>query len=95
MSSRDHEQRVLDAIENQLRTEEPQLIDYFSAFGNASPLIKPVKGWDRAASSRRLARRGRHRHADRQGYGIVIEVVSAFIAIILIAAVITAFLVNR
>jgi Protein of unknown function (DUF3040) len=88
MSSRDHEERVLDAIENQFRTEEPKLIEYFSAFGSAAPLMKPVRGWGRIASSKRLTRRGRRWYRDWQGYLIAIELVTVFIAVIFVAALI-------
>jgi hypothetical protein len=88
MSSRDNEERVLDAIENQLRTEEPQLIEYFSDFGSAAPLIKPVRGWGRTASSRGLTRRGRRWYTDWQWYLIAIEVVTVLLAIIFVAALI-------
>jgi Protein of unknown function (DUF3040) len=77
MSLRDNEQRILDAIENQLRAEEPQLIDYFSAFGSTVPLIKPVRGWDRAASSKRTAGRGRHRPTGRHRYGEILIISAA------------------
>ena len=89
MSSREYDQRVLDAIENQLRTEEPQLVDYFSAFGIGTPLIKPVNGWGRAAPSHRVARRGTHWLTNRRGYEIVLWLVPVFVAIILVAVLIT------
>ena len=88
MSSRDHEERVLDAIENQFRTEEPKLIEYFSVFGSGAPLMKPVRGWGRTASSRGLARRGRRWYTDWQWYLIAIELVTVFIAVIFVAALI-------
>jgi hypothetical protein len=43
MGSQD-EQRVLDAIEYQLLSEDPQLWDCFSALGSLTPPIKPVNG---------------------------------------------------
>lgn len=49
MSLRNNEQRVLDAIENQLQAEEPQLANRFSQLGGKSPRIKSVPGWDQAA----------------------------------------------
>jgi hypothetical protein len=86
MSLRDNEQRILDAIENQLRTEEPQLIDYFSAFGGTGPLIKPVKGWDRAASSKRTAGRGRRLPTDWRKHGQVL-IISATVLVSLLLVV--------
>ena len=88
MSLRDNEQRILDAIENQLRTEEPQLIAYFSAFGGTVPLIKPVRGWGRAASSKRTAGRGRRLRTDWRKYGQVL-IISATVLVPLLLAVAT------
>jgi hypothetical protein len=45
MGSLDDEQRVLDGIEYQLLSEDPQLWDCFSALGGLTPPIKPVNGW--------------------------------------------------
>jgi hypothetical protein len=84
MSLRDNEQRILDAVENQLRTEEPQLIAYFSAFGSTVPLIKPVRGWDRGASSKRTAARGRNRPAGRHRYGQVLIISAAVLVPVLL-----------
>jgi Protein of unknown function (DUF3040) len=84
MSLKDDEQRVLDAIENQLRTDDPQLMHCFSAFCRVTPSIKPVKGRERVAPHRRKAQRGRHRHTDRQAYAIVIELVLVIIAVVLV-----------
>jgi hypothetical protein len=50
MSSRDDEQPILDAIEDQLRTENPELVGYFSAFGGMTPWIKAVDGRDQTAA---------------------------------------------
>jgi Protein of unknown function (DUF3040) len=86
MSLRDNGQRILDAIENQIRAEEPQLTDYFSAFGSTVPLIKPVRGWDRAASSKRTADRGRHRPAGRRRYGqVLIIIATVLVPVVLVA----------
>ena len=79
MSSRDDEQPVLDAIEEQLRAENPELVGYFSAFGRMTPWIKAVKGCYQAAARREIAprrevaRRGKHgaRAGVRSGRGVV------------------------
>jgi Protein of unknown function (DUF3040) len=88
MSSRDNERRVLDAIENQLRAEDPQLVGRFSAFGSVTPPIKPVNDRDGAARRRRVAsaegngtRTGKHMPA-------VLELVFVIIASTLVAVLI-------
>ena len=54
----DDEQRVLDAIEYQLLSEDPQLRDCFSALGSLTPPIKLMNGWWRTAPDRKQTRRG-------------------------------------
>ncbi len=88
MSLQDDEKRALDAIENQLRTEDPQLMDYFSALGGMAPPLKPVKGWERAAPYGKAARRGRHRRTDRPAYVIVIELLLVIIAVVFVVMLI-------
>lgn len=85
MSLQDDEQQVLDAIENQLRTEDPQLMHCFSAFCRVTPPIKPSKGGKRAAPHRKHARRGRRRRTDRQAYAIVFELILVIMAVVLTA----------
>jgi hypothetical protein len=58
MGSKDDEQRVLDAIEYHLLSQDPRLWDCFSALGSLTPTIKPVNGRWRTASYRKEARRG-------------------------------------
>ena len=87
MGSRDDEQRILDAIENQLQTEDPQLMDRFyrfSALAGVTPPVKPVNGRGWTAFYRKEAR-GRRRRTDRKAYAIVIELVLVIIAIVLVA----------
>lgn len=91
MSLRNNEQRVLDAIENQLQAEEPQLADCFSRFGGKSPRIKPVDGWDQAASAGEGAppaeteSGGRHQDRDRHpgaiGTQVVLLIIGAMILV--------------
>ena len=64
MSLRNNEQRVLDAIENQLQAEEPQLADRFSQLGGKSPRIKPLDSWDQAAPVEETAPHGKHQDTD-------------------------------
>jgi hypothetical protein len=85
MGSLDDEQRILDAIENQLQTEDPQLMDRFSALASGTPPVKPVNGGGCAAPYRKEAPRGRRRRTDRQAYAIVIELVLVIIAAVLVA----------
>jgi Protein of unknown function (DUF3040) len=85
MGSLDDEQRILDAIENQLQTEDPQLMDRFSALASVTPPVKPEndRGW--AAPYRKEAPRGRRRRTDKRAYAIVIELVLVIIAFVLVA----------
>ena len=95
MSLRNNEQRVLDAIENQLQAEEPQLADWFLRLGSKSPRIKPVDGWDQSASSGQgaphgeTAPGGRHQDRDRRAGAIGTQVVLLIIgAMILVGFVV-------
>jgi hypothetical protein len=90
MSSRDEEQPVLDAIEEQLRAENPELVGYFSAFSRMTPWIKAVKGCQAAARRevaprRDVARHGKHRRTDRQGFAVATQSVLLIIAAMLLA----------
>lgn len=60
MSSRDNDQRVLNAIENQLRAEDPQLIGCFWAFGSITPPANRVNDSDCPAPSREAVPRRSH-----------------------------------
>jgi hypothetical protein len=88
MGSQDDEQRVLDAIEYQLLSEDPQLWDRFSALGGLTPPVKPVNGWQRAAPCRKEARRGLRRCTGNEAFKIVIELVLVIIAIVLVVMLI-------
>jgi hypothetical protein len=85
MSSKDDEQSVLDALENQLRAEDPELMHCFSAFCRVTPAIKPVRGWKRTTPQTTKAQRGRRRLIKRQAYAIVVELVLVTIAVVFIA----------
>jgi hypothetical protein len=91
MSSRDDEQHVLDAIEDELRAENPELVGYFSAFGCMTPWIKAVDGRDQAAAHLKVAPHpkvaphGKHRRTDRQGFAMTIQFVLLIIATIILA----------
>jgi hypothetical protein len=98
VSSPDEEQPVLDAIENQLRIENPELVGYFSALGGMTPWIKAMNGRDQGAARRKVASRrkatlrGKRRRTDRQGFAIAIQfvliiVVSMLLAVFTVAAV--------
>ena len=96
MSSQDNERRVLDAIENQLRTEDPGLTTCFLAFSSITRPFKPVKASDRPAPHREVApRQGvapRHAHprTDRQVSAIVTQLVLLISACTLLAALLAA-----
>jgi hypothetical protein len=88
MNLQDDEQQILDAIENQLETEDPQLMHCFSAFCRVTPPTKPVKGGERVAPRRRKARHRRRRRKDRPAYAFVIELVLVIIAVVLVVLLI-------
>lgn len=81
MSFQENEQWVLEATENQLRIEEPDLVESFLAFASITPAIKPVKGWDRTSPAR-----GRRGHSGGQGHAFVTQLLLAFITTISVAA---------
>jgi Protein of unknown function (DUF3040) len=88
MSSRDNERRVLDAIENQLRTEDPQLVGRFSAFRGVTPPIKPVSGRDDAARRRDVASAEGNGARIGNHMPVVLELVLVIIVSTLLAVVI-------
>ena len=89
MRSRDNDQRVLEAIENQLRTEDPRLVDNFSDFGSITPWIRPVKRGDRTATGREKASLGWR--ANREVYDIVSQLIPVIVASILVMAFVAAW----
>jgi hypothetical protein len=84
MRSRDNDQRVLEAIENQLQAEDPRLVDNFSDFGSVTPWIKPVKGGDRTTAGREKASLGWR--ANREVYDIVAQPILVIVASMLVVA---------
>jgi Protein of unknown function (DUF3040) len=88
MRSRDDDQRALEAIENQLRTEDPRLVDNFSDFGSITPWIKPVKGRDRTTTGREKASRGWRANLE------VDDIVSQLILFIVASMLVVAFVVG-
>jgi hypothetical protein len=89
MNARDHQQVVLNAIENQLRTEDPELIADFMAFNSIGPPIKPLPGWDRAV------RRGKRRHANPRRSQFAIELIAVACALVVVLAGVGAWLTTR
>ncbi len=62
----DDERVVLNAVESQLRTEDPQLIACFMAFNSVTRPIRDADDWDRPGAGEERLRRGdpvRHRRA--------------------------------
>jgi Protein of unknown function (DUF3040) len=86
MNARDHEQVVLNAIESQFRTEDPQLIADFMAFSSIAPPIKPLTGWYRAASQ------GKRRRTNPDRFGFAIELIAVACALVAVLAGIAALL---
>lgn len=86
MQSRDNDQRVLDVIENQIRTEDPGLVGNFSDFGSITPWIKPVKGRQHAATGSEEASRERRWRANREVHEIVSQLILVIIASMLVVA---------
>jgi Protein of unknown function (DUF3040) len=79
MSSRDGERQILDAIEAQLRSENPKLTANFIAFtsvtGNAN-----MPSAQQLNDGRRVASRRRHRHADPPVSVLLIQLCVLFFA---------------
>jgi hypothetical protein len=90
MSSRDNERRVLDAIENQLRTEDPQLVGRFSAFGSVTPPVKPAYDRDGTARRRRAAFAAGNGTRTGKYMPAVLEFVFVIVASTLVAVLIAA-----
>lgn len=79
MNARDHEQVVLNAIESQFRTEDPELIADFMAFSSVAPPIKPLAGWYRPAPRGKRWRT----NPDRSGFAIELIVLACALAAVL------------
>ena len=84
MGLREDEQRVLDAIEYELLSGDPQLWDCFSALSSTAPPVKPVKGWARTAPNRKQARPGPRRCTGNQASATVVELVLVLLAVMLV-----------
>jgi Protein of unknown function (DUF3040) len=67
MSSPENDQRVLDAIENQLRIENPRLVDCFCDLGSKTPWIKQADNPGHPAPVQQGAPGGRHRKTEARG----------------------------
>jgi hypothetical protein len=85
MNARDHQQGVLNAIADQLRTEDPELIADFMAFNSISPPIKPLAGWDRAT------RRGKRRPAKPNRFELAIKLMAVACALVAVLAGVAAW----
>ena len=83
MSSKDDEQSVLDALENQLQAEDPELMHCFSAFCRVAPAVKPVQGWGRTTPYTKAQRR-RRRRANREAFAIVAQFALVIIAVVFV-----------
>ena len=79
MRRQDSEQRILDAIETQLRSEDPRLAACFIAFTSVTrnagmPPTEQLTGGCRAASRRR------HRRGGRLSCALLLQLVMLFFA---------------
>jgi hypothetical protein len=79
MRSQDSEQQILNAVETQLRTEDPGLAACFIAFTSVTrnagmPPAEQLTEGRRAASGRR------HRRRVRRSYALLIQLVMLFFA---------------
>lgn len=78
MRSQHSEQQILNAIETQLRSDDPQLaacfIDFASVTRNAG--MPPI---EQLAEGRRVASRRRHRRWGRPSYALLIQLVMLFV----------------
>jgi len=83
MSSRDNQWWVLDVIQAQLRSDDPQLAALFAAFGNVAghtgmPPAEQLNDNHPAARRRRCLR------LDRPGYALAAHLVVIFLASMLV-----------
>jgi hypothetical protein len=79
MRSQDSEQRILNAIETQLRSEDPRLAACFIAFASVTRNagILPT---ERLTEGRWVAPRRKHRRWGRPSYALLIPLVMLFVA---------------
>ena len=66
MKSPDDDNVVLNAVESQLRTEDPQIIACFMAFNSVTRPARPPDDWDQPSADESLPPpedQLRHRHA--------------------------------
>jgi hypothetical protein len=79
MSSRDGEQQILDAIETQLRCENPRLTADFIAFADVTRNAN-MPSAEQSDDGRQVTSRRRHRHADPSVYILLIQLCVLFFA---------------
>jgi hypothetical protein len=84
MSSRDGEQQILDAIETQLRCENPTLTANFIAFASVTRNAN-MPSTEQLNDGRRVASRCGHRHADPPAYVLLIQLCLFFFAGVVVA----------
>ena len=79
MRSQDSEQQILNAIETQLRSEDPRLAACFIAFASvARNAGKPPT--EQLTEGRWVASQRRHRRWGRPSYALLIQLVMLFVA---------------
>ena len=79
MRSQDSEQQILNAIETQLRSEDPRLAACFIAFASVTRNagIPPT---EQLTEGRCVASQRRHRRWGRPSYALLIQLVILFVA---------------
>jgi Protein of unknown function (DUF3040) len=79
MRSQDSEQQILNAIETQLRSEDPRLAACFIAFASVTRNAG-VPPNEQLTEGRRVASRRRHRRWGRPSHALLIQLVILFVA---------------
>ena len=79
MRSQDSERKILNAIEIQLRSEDPWLAACFIAFTSVTRNAGMPPA-EQLTDGRRVASRRRHRRGVRRSYALLIQLVMLFFA---------------
>ena len=77
MRSQDSEQQILDAIETQLRSEDPRLTACFMAFTSVTRNAG-MPSTEQLTDGRWVASRRRHRHRGWRSYALLIQLAMLF-----------------
>ncbi|MCW2930455.1 MAG: hypothetical protein JWM19_1417 [Actinomycetia bacterium] len=80
MRSADDDHAVLNAVESQLRTEDPQIIACFMAFNSVTRPARPPDDWDQSSADESLPPEDQLRHRHVVQLVIIVCTLAAIIA---------------